>query len=136
MGLYLKLGLAIAAFAAILGAFFYGQGVGKAKCERDHAVAQAAANKLRDRQIAVAQDRDAELAEAEVVRETIVREITREVPRIIDRPVYRNVCVDADGVQLIRRAVGAANGGAPGGGPAGDPADLRRPAGDGQSGDG
>jgi hypothetical protein len=135
VGLYLRLGLAIAAFAAVIGAFFYGQNVGKAKCERDHAAAQAKANIARDKQISAAQEQDALLAEQDVVRETIVREITREVPRIVDRPVYRNVCVDADGVQLLRRAVDAANGGATGGGPAGDPAELRAAPGDGQPGD-
>lgn len=133
---YLKLGLAIAALLAVIGAFFYGQSVGKAKCERDHAAAQAKANANRDEQIGVAQDQDALLAEQDLVRETIVREITREVPRIVDRPVYRNVCVDADGVQLLRRAVDAANGGTPGGGAAGDPAELRRSPGDHEPGDG
>lgn len=136
MRLYLWLGGAVIGLLALIGAFFYGQGVGKAKCERSHLAAQAEANHKRDLQIAAAQDADAELAEQDVARETIVREITREVPRIIDRPVYRNVCVDADGVRLIRRAVGAANGGAPGGGPAGDPGDVRGAAGDGGPGDG
>lgn len=36
---------------------------------------------------------------------TRTRTITIEVDKIIDRPVYRNVCLDADGLQLIAAAV-------------------------------
>lgn len=32
------------------------------------------------------------------------RVITQEVPKIIVRDVYRNVCIDSDGLQLIERA--------------------------------
>jgi hypothetical protein len=33
------------------------------------------------------------------------RTITVEVEKIVDRPVYRNVCLDADGLQLIAAAI-------------------------------
>ena len=114
---YLRLGLAIGVLLALIGSFFYGQRVGKQRCEAAYAAAAAADRAKRDKQIGTAQAQDTAAAEANVQRETVVREITREVPKIIDRPVYRNVCVDADGVRLIERAVDAANGrGAPGGG--------------------
>lgn len=121
---YLRLGLGIGVLLALIGAFFYGQHVGTQRCEAAHLKATAAAQEKREQQIGQAQANDAKAAEADVQRETIVREITREVPKVIDRPVYRNVCVDADGVRLIERAVEAANGGAPGGRSAVDPADL------------
>ena len=121
---YLRLGLAIGVVLALIGAYFYGKHDGRTACERDHAVAQAKADAARDVVIRTAQQEDQRAAEADVQRETIVREITREVPRIIDRPVYRTDCIDADGVRLIRRAVEAANGGTPGGGSAGDAAEV------------
>ena len=121
---YLRLGLGIGVLLALIGAFFYGQHVGTQRCEARHLKAAAAAQEKREKQIGQAQAQDAKAAEADVQRETIVREITREVPKVIDRPVYRNVCIDADGVRLIGRAVEAANGGAPGGRSAGDPTDL------------
>lgn len=121
---YLRLGLGIGVLLALIGAFFYGQHVGTQRCEAAHLKAAAAAQEKREQQIGQAQANDAKAAEADAQRETIVREITREVPKVIDRPVYRNVCVDADGVRLIERAVEAANGGAPGGRSAGDPTDL------------
>lgn len=121
---YVRLGLTIGVLLALIGAFFYGQHTGKVKCQAAYAAAAEKAQTDREKQIGQAQINDAKAAEADVQRETIVREITREVPKVIDRPVYRNVCVDADGVRLIERAVEAANGGAPGGRSAGDPADL------------
>jgi len=129
---YLRLGLAIGVLLALIGTFFYGQHVGKQRCEAAYAKAAEADRKKRETQIAAAQEQDTAGAVANVQRETVVREITREVPKIIDRPVYRNVCVDADGVRLIDRAVDAANGrGAPGGGTAGAARGVQSPAGDG-----
>lgn len=126
---YLRLGLGIGVLLALIGAFFYGQHVGTQRCEAAHLKAAAAAQEKREQQIGQAQAADAKSAEADAQRQTIVREITREVPKVIDRPVYRNVCIDADGVRLIARAVEAANGGAPGGRSAGDPAEVPTAAG-------
>lgn len=121
---YARIAAAVGALLLVVGAFFYGRHVGYTECENDHLKAAAAAQEKREKQIGRAQAGDAKAAEADVQRETIVREITREVPKVIDRPVYRNVCIDADGVRIIGRAVEAANGGAAGSRSAGDPADL------------
>lgn len=122
---YLRLGLGIGFLLALIGAFFYGQHAGTQRCEAAHLKAEKKAAAKIETRIVTAQEQDAKSAEADVQRQTIVREITREVPKILDRTVYRNVCIDADGVRLIDRAVDAANGrGAPGGRSAGDPADL------------
>lgn len=34
--------------------------------------------------------------------------ITREVERVVESPVYRNECLDADGLRLVAQAAGAA----------------------------
>jgi NAD(P)H-hydrate repair Nnr-like enzyme with NAD(P)H-hydrate dehydratase domain len=34
-----------------------------------------------------------------------VQVITREVERVVEKPVYRNVCLDADGLKLLSDAV-------------------------------
>lgn len=121
---YARIAAAVGALLLVVGAFFYGRHVGYTECDNDHLKAAAAAQEKREKQIGQAQAGDAKAAEADVARQTIVREITREVPKVIDRPVYRNVCIDADGVRLLGRAVEAANGGTPGGRSAGDPANL------------
>jgi len=36
--------------------------------------------------------------------------ITQEVERVVEKPVYRNVCLDADGLSVIRSAISRANG--------------------------
>ena len=36
---------------------------------------------------------------------TIFRTITKAVDRIVDRPIYRSVCLDADGLRLARCAI-------------------------------
>ncbi len=107
---YLRMGLAIGVLLALMGAFFYGQSIGKAKCEVAYDRAADKARAQREVTIGAAQQQDAIGAAANIERETIVREITREVPKIIDRPVYRNICVDSGGVALISKAVDAANG--------------------------
>ena len=44
--------------------------------------------------------------EADRATEKIVyRTITQQVGKIVDRPVYRNVCLDADGLRLARCAI-------------------------------
>jgi hypothetical protein len=47
---------------------------------------------------------------SEAVRGETVREIYREVAKIVDRPVYRNVCLDADGLRILSSAAATANG--------------------------
>lgn len=134
-GPYALIGGGIAAIALIAGTFFYGQSVGRAKCEVAYARQAEKDRAALEKRIEGAQAQDAVAAAADVQRETIVREITREVPRIIDRPVYRNDCADGDGVQLIKRAVEAANGrGTAGGGPAGEAGRVQPAAGDGRAG--
>ena len=38
---------------------------------------------------------------------TRFRTIYRDVEKVVDRPVYRNVCLDADGVRIVNAAIGA-----------------------------
>ncbi|MFT4091331.1 MAG: hypothetical protein QM645_11405 [Asticcacaulis sp.] len=48
-------------------------------------------------------------ARIESARQGAVREIHEKTYEIIDRPVYRNLCVDTDGVRIIDQAVAIAN---------------------------
>lgn len=36
---------------------------------------------------------------------TQIQTITREVEHVVEKPVYRNVCLDPDGLRLIGRAI-------------------------------
>jgi|GEM_PF-701983 len=59
-------------------------------------------------------------AAIESQRQTATREIHRETERIVETPVYRTVCVDADGVRLLDQAAAVANGDLSERGPAAD----------------
>lgn len=109
------------ALAACIGGFAYGTRVGaaqeRAAQQRADAAADAERRKLQDQIDASAERHQA----AEYARQSNVREIYHESQKVIERPVYRNVCVDADGVGLLDRAASIANAegvGRPAGAPA------------------
>lgn len=94
---------------AIGGAFgygdYYGRRMNNASWEAKYAAAQQEAalqyaakveafNKLAD---------DYERAKAD--RKVVYETITKTVDRIVDRPVYRNVCIDDDGLRQINAAL-------------------------------
>lgn len=108
------LAVALAFTAALAGSYAYGRSDGRS-LERDaHARADKAVIAERNRRTDALAAADATAATAEIERQSTTREIRHEVERIIDRPVYRNVCIDADGLRIIDAATSAANGDNPG----------------------
>lgn len=106
---HLLLAAALAACAAGMGGFIYGTGVGvsqeQAAQERADDAREVERQKLQSQIDASTQRAQT----AEYARQGNVREIYRESQKIVDRPVYRNVCIDADGVGLLDRAAATAN---------------------------
>lgn len=101
---------ALASLVAFGGGYLVGRGDGRdievAAQSRADRVEEAAEQKLqaeRDRQTR-------ENRHGEISRQGAVREIYRETQKIVDRPVYRNVCFDGDGVRLLDQGVENANG--------------------------
>ncbi|MFN3675818.1 MAG: hypothetical protein ACK4TC_07535 [Sphingomonas pseudosanguinis] len=110
--------------ALIAVAYIAGRRDGRAIADgKQAAVDRAVAAERGKREAAVAKG-DAAGQARETDRQTHVREITRETNTITERPVYRNVCVDADGVRILDRAAAVANGDdpRPSAGGAGEPA--------------
>ena len=107
---HLALAAALATCLSGIGGFFYGVRVGTAQevaaTKRATDAAEAERAKLQGQIDASAQRHQS----AEYARQSKVREIYHETQQIIERPVYRNVCVDADGVGLLDRAAATANG--------------------------
>ena len=108
----IRLALASAVATGLIGiaGFAYGVHVGSAQ-------EQAAQKRLADaqgRKVAALQARiDAQALRAQATeydRQENVREIYHESQKVIERPVYRNACIDADGVGLLDRAAATANG--------------------------
>ncbi|WP_416462800.1 hypothetical protein [Sphingomonas sp. VDB2] len=101
-------GVVAACFAGI-GGYAYGVDIGIAQEQAAQRRADAQAEKARQ-QVQRRIDASAEDHQAkEQTRQSDVREIYHESQKVIDRPVYRNVCIDADGVGLLDRAAATAN---------------------------
>lgn len=107
---HLALAGALAACISGIGGFFYGTSVGAAQEQAAQRRADHAAQAVQER-LQAQIDASAERSQsAEYARQTNVREIYHESQKVIERPVYRNVCIDADGVRLLDRAADIANG--------------------------
>jgi hypothetical protein len=118
---------ALAACVAGIGGFAYGVKVGTAQEQAAQKRADDAAETERAKRQDVADAAAEQHQVAEYARQTNTREITREVATIVERPVYRSTCLDADGVRLLDRAAAVANG-ASIGEPAGTAAEASEPA--------
>ncbi|WP_311270046.1 hypothetical protein [Sphingobium sp. WCS2017Hpa-17] len=98
----------LACFAAA-GGYIHGIGVGLAQERAAQIRADTQAAKVRQ-QLQSQIDASAERHQSgEQARQANGREIYHESRKIIERPVYRNICVDADGVGLLDRAAATAN---------------------------
>jgi hypothetical protein len=47
--------------------------------------------------------------QGQAVQEARERVVTREVQHVVEKPVYRNVCIDADGLRILADDIAAAN---------------------------
>lgn len=101
---------ALAACASGVGGFVYGTGVGRnaeiASQRRSQDAAEAVRKTLQGQIDAAAIASQSK----EYARQQSVREITHETHKIIEKPVYRNVCIDDAGVRLLDHAAAVANG--------------------------
>ncbi|SLK09618.1 hypothetical protein [Novosphingobium mathurense] len=106
---HLALAGALAACLSGIGGFAYGTRIGLAQERAAQKRADDAADAVR-RKLQGQIDASAERAQAaEFARQSSVREIYHESQKVIERPVYRNVCIDADGVRLLDRSAAIAN---------------------------
>ncbi|WP_313228567.1 hypothetical protein [Sphingobium yanoikuyae] len=110
MSIRLALAAALAVCLTAAAGFAYGVHVGTAQEQaaqkRADDAREAERRKLQAQIDASAQQHQT----AEYARQGAVREIYHESQKVIERPVYRNVCLDADGVGLLDRAAATANG--------------------------
>lgn len=106
---HLAMAAALAACAAGVGSFFYGTRVGIAQEQAGQKRADDA-REVERKKLQGQLDASTERAQAaEYARQGNVREIYNETQKIIEKPIYRNLCVDADGVGLLDRSAATAN---------------------------
>jgi hypothetical protein len=111
---WLSIAKVVGPILLLIAAYVLGRTDGAAIVRGEQAAVNDALDQERGRREGQLQKVDAGGAMLELERQAEVREIVRYVPQIIDRPVYRNVCVDGDGMRLLDRAAAAANGIDPG----------------------
>lgn len=114
MNPYVMLRGALGGLLLLIGTYFYGRNDGAQIEIAKQAAVERAVEKQRLKNEAGVDDGNVAGQAAEGVRSSDTKEIYREVQRIVDRPVYRNVCVDADGVRSLQRAAAISNGESPG----------------------
>lgn len=72
-------------------------------------LAEAQAQEVEHQRVAQENFRNNELAgtlaEHQAANRVVYATLTREVVRLVDRPVFRNQCLDADGLRLIADAI-------------------------------
>lgn len=107
---HVALGGALMACVAGFGGYVHGIGVGEAREQAVQKRADDAADAVTKKLQSQIDASDERYQATEYGRQSSVREIYHETQKVIDRPIYRTVCVDADGVGLLDRAAGTANG--------------------------
>ncbi len=115
---YLVIGMAIVGTLGAIawGIYSKGHAAGAAEIREQWHQAAAAQRKKEETRAAAAATR---LETANEKARVVYRTITQQVDRYIDRPVYRNVCLDADGLRDANAALR--------GGPPPDPAQPHKP---------
>ena len=101
----LIIALAIFAGGAASGVKFHAGLIAQRDLKAQEAIAKATAKKL-DRIDAAAVGHEADKAKIR----TEFLTITEEVERVVEKPVYRNICFNADGLRLIAAATGRSEG--------------------------
>lgn len=96
---------------SIVGAVMFGAGLWSgwdwraAKCDAAIAAMVAAAQGAKDAEAEKAHEAASGLEQDNAEAQVIYREITVEVDRIVERPVYRDRCLDDDGLRAANRAL-------------------------------
>ena len=95
---------AVAAGLFIAGGWI-GHSVTAASYRADIIKEQQAAAEAVAAAAARANEQAEELEKARAQREIVYRTITRQVDKIVDRPVYRGDCLDDDGLRITNEAI-------------------------------
>ena len=66
---------------------------------------QTASREQRERELKAGQKAAEKKEVGDQEAKVIYRKITQEVERVVEKPVYRNVCLDPDGLRIARDAI-------------------------------
>lgn len=99
------LGVLLASLGLAVGGFLEGRKFEEGIAARANLVAEQAFQQAYEAQAGRYNVAAAKLEEAKAKRRVVERTITKEVDRVVEKPVYRNVCLDADGLRVANDAL-------------------------------
>ncbi|MBV2149286.1 hypothetical protein KRZ98_13495 [Sphingobium sp. AS12] len=106
---HLIMAAALVACASGTGGFLFGIDIGVGREQAAQKRADDAREVERQKLQGQIDASDERFQISEYARQQNVREIHHESTKVVERPVYRNLCVDRDGVGLLDRAAATAN---------------------------
>lgn len=102
-GLYLRAAEWLVLVAFLAGAYFWIGNHAVDEYRSEQTVLQAKADRIRQEQY---NKLAAEYEVAKANREVVFKTVTKTVEKLVDRPVYKTQCTDADGVEAANKALG------------------------------
>ncbi|SRR5258708_24650110 len=105
MNPWIIVGFLIALGAAATGGFFYGEHVEGLACTVQADKARAVGQEIKDKEAAKGADQSGKVEGQHAQDKIVYRNITTEVEKIVDRPVYRAQCFDPDGLRDANAAL-------------------------------
>lgn len=105
MNPWIIVGFLVALGAVGAGGYFRGVHVANLDCTVQRDKDRAKGQELKDKEVASAADQSMKVEEHHAQAQITYRTIEKVVDRIVDRPVYRNVCFDSDGLRAANSAL-------------------------------
>ena len=102
---YAQMAGALLVVALFVGTYIKGRVDGREVCHSRIEVLQAEASKAAVNEQNQAIKASTDLENQRVQTQIKYRTITRTVEKVVDRPIYRNVCLDDDGVRYANTAL-------------------------------
>lgn len=101
-GVYLRIAEFVVLIAFLFGAYYWVGDHAVTEYKQEQAVLQAKADKIQQSKY---DDLAADYATLRATRTVQYKTITKTVEKLVDRPVYKNQCVDEQGLEVINKAL-------------------------------
>lgn len=105
MNPYVIIGAIVVILGALSGAYFKGHHDAALACEVQRDKDRAVGQLLKDKEAANAADQSTKVEERHARAQIVYRNITKEVEKVVEHPVYRSVCFDDDGLRAANAAL-------------------------------
>lgn len=102
---WILLALVLALAGASVGGYVKGHSDAAASCQVEKNVMVQKANEIAMQESAKAIEQSSKLEDQHAKAQVVYRTITQQVDKIVERPVYRNVCFDDDGLHAVNDAI-------------------------------